>query len=231
MRKTMWAVILEEEGATWYAAVGTQEDSPSAEPELLLSDDEEEALTFADYDSAERVRLLFSGHNVKVQEYVIDSDDLAGQARVWMYHPESDSVFQDVEFDAGDGFVHDVTVREAMQHVANGSGISEDDMLLLLMDRDAQVKAGTYHVNRVAGESVELRVTKFNAMKKAYTLWRQLRELCGYVEAGDGETVTLFQDDATYSFHINVGKKSWYGNTLEEAVHKAAEARKVEIRE
>lgn len=48
-----------------------------------------------------------------------------------------------------------------------------------------------------------------------------LRDLCGYIQNGGGTTITISQDDATHSFWLTVGKESYYGASLESAIHKA----------
>ena len=49
-----------------------------------------------------------------------------------------------------------------------------------------------------------------------------LRKLLGYVENGTSDTLTISQDDATYSYIVRVGKRSVYGSsflqTLDEAI-------------
>ena len=51
--------------------------------------------------------------------------------------------------------------------------------------------------------------------------FRALRDTCGYIENGGGNTVTIYQDDATRTWTVKVGKSSYYGDSLEEAIHKA----------
>ena len=51
-----------------------------------------------------------------------------------------------------------------------------------------------------------------------------LRELMGYVQNGSEETVYLFQDDATKDFMLRVGKKTYWGRSLENVIAKAFEA-------
>lgn len=50
----------------------------------------------------------------------------------------------------------------------------------------------------------------------------QLREICGYVENGTDTTVRLYQDDATRSWHINIGiYKSYTGSTIKDVINNA----------
>jgi len=56
-------------------------------------------------------------------------------------------------------------------------------------------------------------------------LFKGLQRLMGYVQNGSETTVTLFQDDATYSYHVKIGQRSSYwGGSLREALEKAIEA-------
>ena len=60
--------------------------------------------------------------------------------------------------------------------------------------------AGMVTVNR----NIEMRSNTFIA----------LRDICGYIENGGGSTVKLFQDDATQTWHVHVGDRKFYGETL-----------------
>ena len=51
-----------------------------------------------------------------------------------------------------------------------------------------------------------------------------LRELMGYVQDGSDTTVSLFQDDATMDFMLRVGKKTYWGLSLENVIEKAFKA-------
>lgn len=63
----------------------------------------------------------------------------------------------------------------------------------------------------------ELKLRLLNAERAAARL-RGIRELMGYIEAGEGDTVSLFQDDATKNYFIKVGKRSWFANSFEGAI-------------
>jgi hypothetical protein len=52
--------------------------------------------------------------------------------------------------------------------------------------------------------------------------FRALRNLCGFVANGSETTVTIFQDDATRTFHIAAGKQHFHGNSLEDALDTVA---------
>ena len=68
-------------------------------------------------------------------------------------------------------------------------------------------------------------VKERDELKKSERRLKVLRELMGYVQAGEGETVHLFQDDVpTYTYHITVGKTSYWGNSFNEVIDKADEA-------
>ena len=49
---------------------------------------------------------------------------------------------------------------------------------------------------------------------------RAIRRLCGYVQDGSAQTVKIFEDDATRTFHIKVNNRSWWGNSFEEVLDK-----------
>lgn len=53
-----------------------------------------------------------------------------------------------------------------------------------------------------------------------------LRHLCGYVENGTDCTVKIYQDDATKTWHVVVGKSTnWFdGDSMSQALRKAIEA-------
>lgn len=48
-----------------------------------------------------------------------------------------------------------------------------------------------------------------------------IRRMCGYVEDGSSVTMTISQDDATKDWVVSVGKKSYYGATMGEALENA----------
>lgn len=52
----------------------------------------------------------------------------------------------------------------------------------------------------------------------------RLRELAGYIENGTDTTVTFFQDDATRSWVVKVGNKSFRDYSLREALMAAYDA-------
>ena len=62
------------------------------------------------------------------------------------------------------------------------------------------------------------------AARKATQTLNNLRELMGYVQNGSETKVSLFQDDATMDFMLRVGKKTYWGNYLEQVIEKAFEA-------
>ena len=72
-------------------------------------------------------------------------------------------------------------------------------------------------------EVQEMAIELLSARKKIKTL-SDLQELMGYVQNGSEETVSLFQDDATMNFILRVGKKMYWGNSLENVIEKAFEA-------
>jgi hypothetical protein len=50
---------------------------------------------------------------------------------------------------------------------------------------------------------------------------RAIRELMGNVEDGSNETVNLYQDDATKTFFIHVGRDEWFSSSLGRAIDAA----------
>jgi hypothetical protein len=56
-----------------------------------------------------------------------------------------------------------------------------------------------------------------------------LMELCGYVQNGSDQVVSIYQDDATYNWFVSVGnsgKRYWFGSTFYEAIDAAMQAEK-----
>lgn len=51
----------------------------------------------------------------------------------------------------------------------------------------------------------------------------QLRTLMGFVQDGSHTTVAITQDDATMDFELRVGRMSYYGPTLEQAIDNSKE--------
>lgn len=49
----------------------------------------------------------------------------------------------------------------------------------------------------------------------------KLRAIVGYVQNASDVTVTIFQDDATRTYHISVGKRRYWGDSFEEAIDNA----------
>ena len=72
-------------------------------------------------------------------------------------------------------------------------------------------------------EVQEMALELLTARKAVQTL-ESLRKLMGYVQDGSDTTVSLFQDDATMDFMLRVGKKTYWGLSLENVIEKAFEA-------
>lgn len=49
----------------------------------------------------------------------------------------------------------------------------------------------------------------------------RVHELIGYVENGTDTTLKVFQDDATRTFHVHIGKREYWDSSLTAALHKA----------
>ena len=60
---------------------------------------------------------------------------------------------------------------------------------------------------------------------EAAELYNQIRSLMGYVQNSSDTSVTLSQDDATYTYHIRVGNsannRTYWGNSFAEVIRKA----------
>lgn len=50
---------------------------------------------------------------------------------------------------------------------------------------------------------------------------KALRRLCGYVENGSDTTVKIYQDDATRSWCVDVGRRWYHGPTMLDALDAA----------
>ena len=72
-------------------------------------------------------------------------------------------------------------------------------------------------------EVQEMALELLTARKAVQTL-ESLRKLMGYVQNGSDETVSLFQDDATMDYMLRVGKKTYWGLSLENVIEKSFEA-------
>ena len=76
----------------------------------------------------------------------------------------------------------------------------------------------------VGTELMSLRVQVRKLTKEAERL-KGLRNLCGFVEDGSNESVTICQDDATRDWTIRVGgpgsRKWWYGHSFENVIDAA----------
>ena len=66
--------------------------------------------------------------------------------------------------------------------------------------------------------AIEQRIKALEADAKR---WKATKELAGHWQDGSDETVTLFPDDATGTYHIICGKQSYFGSSFNEAVDRA----------
>lgn len=57
-------------------------------------------------------------------------------------------------------------------------------------------------------------------------LFTKMRQLAGYVENGTDVSVRFYQDDATRTWHVHVGQRGYYADSLEQAVQLAWEDNK-----
>ena len=74
--------------------------------------------------------------------------------------------------------------------------------------------------------SARKEVTVMDAQKSSIATgdaaYENLRRCCGYVQNGSQTTVTIGQDDATNTFHVKVGSRAYWGESLSQALEKAA---------
>lgn len=63
---------------------------------------------------------------------------------------------------------------------------------------------------------------RLTQLEEKATLFDTLRALMGYVQNGTGQTVRIFQDDATNTYHVSAGDKTYWGESLKIAIGKAA---------
>ena len=94
--------------------------------------------------------------------------------------------------------------------------ISDRELEIIIDQCDHGIPKGKTGLREFAVEIQNLR-------RKVKTL-SHLRELMGYVQNGSDETVSLFQDDATMDYMLRVGKKTYWGLSLENVIEKAFEA-------
>jgi hypothetical protein len=94
--------------------------------------------------------------------------------------------------------------------------ISDKELEIIIDQCDHGIPRGKTGLREFAVEIQNLR-------RKVKTL-NHLKELMGYVQNGSDETVSLFQDDATMDYMLRVGKKTYWGLSLENVIEKAFEA-------
>ena len=92
-------------------------------------------------------------------------------------------------------------VNEQIKGLMEGDGASEDHDDVIAFLRQTGLPTKTV---------CDIHEAIVNAKKKSddSKRLRAIRELCGYVEDGSCESVTIFQDDATRDWFIMVGAKS-----------------------
>ena len=96
--------------------------------------------------------------------------------------------------------------EERLKEIANAQPVQEYDTAYITL-----------------GDIKEMAQELLTARKAVQTL-NSLRELIGYAQNGSDETVSLFQDDATMDYMLRVGKKTYWGLSLENVIEKAFEA-------
>lgn len=96
--------------------------------------------------------------------------------------------------------------KERLKEIANAQPVQEYDTAYVTL-----------------GDVKEIAQELLSARKAVQTL-NSLRKLMGYVQNGSDETVYLFQDDATMDYILRVGKKTYWGFSLENVIEKAFKA-------
>ena len=94
--------------------------------------------------------------------------------------------------------------------------ISDKELEIIIDQCDHGIPRGKTGLREFAVEIQNLR-------RKVKTL-NHLKELMGYVQNGSDETVYLFQNDATMDYILRVGKKTYWGFSLENVIEKAFKA-------
>ena len=94
--------------------------------------------------------------------------------------------------------------------------ISDKELEIIIDQCDHGIPRGKTGLREFAVEIQNLR-------RKVKTL-NHLKELMGYVQNGSDETVYLFQDDATMDYILRVGKKTYWGFSLENVIENAFKA-------
>lgn len=80
------------------------------------------------------------------------------------------------------------------------------------------LEAGLY------GSELTQLLIEMDSWRKKAEMLEKIRGLMGFIEDGSYESVHLFQDDATRTYHVQVGAtNSDWGNTFEEAVRNAVQ--------
>lgn len=76
----------------------------------------------------------------------------------------------------------------------------------------------------LSDENHQLKTLNTELLKDKQRL-RTIRGLMGYIQAGEGDTVRIFQDDVPpYTYNIIVGKQSYWGDTFNEVIDKAIQS-------
>lgn len=101
--------------------------------------------------------------------------------------------------------------------------ISENRLVQFVEGIDLYELAQEYDLGCIEHDLKKMAAELISARKSVETL-KSLREIMGYVQNGSDTTVSLFHDDATMDYMISVGKKTYWGYSLENVIEKAAEA-------
>lgn len=87
-----------------------------------------------------------------------------------------------------------------------------------------KMQARIWLSDELSGSAGMLRDERFLGkveMQRKAKLWDDLMSLCGHWQDGSSTTVTFSDDDATRTYHIEVGKSKFYGGSFEQAMRDA----------
>lgn len=101
--------------------------------------------------------------------------------------------------------------------------ITDERLGQLVQGVDLEELAQEFDLGAIEHDLKAMAAELISARKAVHTL-KSLRELMGYIQNSSDTMVSLFQDDATMSFMLRVGKSTYWGNSLENVIEKAFEA-------
>ena len=66
------------------------------------------------------------------------------------------------------------------------------------------------------------RLEQLDGMRRDSERLAWIRQLMGYVQDGSQQAVTIFQDEATNTFHLKAGNREYWANTFEQVIDNAS---------